>query len=119
MLNTKIDLEINAVSYLLLSSYGKMYIGNNGIEYYNNKNVNDFILIPYDQIEYISAQVLFNRYITRFVIICKNNMKLSFSTRNNKKTLQSIKKYIDGNKLVKSPSFFTVLKNGIKKIIGK
>lgn len=33
MLNTKIDLEINLfVSYLLLSSYGKMYIGNNGMK---------------------------------------------------------------------------------------
>lgn len=85
MLNTKIDLEIDAVSYLRLSSYGKMIIGNNGIEYYNKKIINDFILIPYNEIKYISAQVWFNRYITRFVIVCNNDMKLSFQQEKTRK----------------------------------
>ena len=45
-LNKKVDLTINATSYLGMANYGKVLVGDEAFEYYNDKNVNDYIQIP-------------------------------------------------------------------------
>ncbi|WP_155730330.1 DUF956 family protein, partial [Streptobacillus moniliformis] len=52
-------------------SYGKVLVGDKSFEYYNDRNVNDYIQIPWEEVEYIAAQVFFKRWITRFVIFTK------------------------------------------------
>lgn len=118
-LNTKVDLTIDGSSFLGINSYGKVMIGDNAFEYYNSRNVSDYIQIPWTEIDSIYAQVFFNKFITRFVIITKGNLKLSFSTRDNKKTLRAVSKYISKDKMYKSDTFFKVILRGIKKIFGK
>lgn len=118
-LNTEIEFSIKCISYMGISSYGKMYIGNKGIEFFNDKNIKDFILIPWQEVDYISASVLFGKYINRFSIFTKSNGHFDFSTRNNKKTLQAINKYIVSDKMLRSPSFFGVIIKGIKKLFKK
>lgn len=111
-LNTKVDLTISATSYLGIPNYGKILIGDNAFEYYNDKNVNDYIQIPWVEIDYISASVLFGKYINRFVIFTKKNGKYSFSAKNNKLLLRTMRKYISPNNMFKSDTFLKVVKIG-------
>ncbi|VWL85405.1 DUF956 family protein [Oceanivirga miroungae] len=115
-INTEIDYSIKCISYLGISSYGKMYIGNMGIEFFNDKNIKDFILIPWTEVEYISASVIFGRYINRFSVFTKKNGHFEFSTRDNKKTLKAMNKYISSEKLLRSPSFLGYVSKFLKKI---
>ena len=47
-LNKKVDLTINATSYLGMANYGKVLVGDEAFEYYNDKNVNDYIHLSTD-----------------------------------------------------------------------
>ena len=114
-LNTKVDLTIKANSYLGLPKYGKVMIGDKAFEFYNDRNVNDYIQIPWSEVSCVIASLWFGKYITRFGL--KTNKGIfTFSTRNNKHSLQVVKKYIDPNKIVRSLSFFDVMKQGIKNL---
>lgn len=101
-LNKKVDLHIKA-SYLKgLTTSGHVLIGDEAFEYYNEKNVADYIQIPYGQIELITASVIFNKFINRFAIHTKKDGDFVFSTRNNKKTLKALSKYLPDEKLRRS-----------------
>ncbi len=115
-LNTKVDLTISATSFLGIPTYGKVMIGDKAFEYYNDKNVNDYIQIPWIEIDYIAASVIFKKYINRFVIFTKKNGKYSFSAKNNKLLLRTICKYIPSEKMVKSDTFLKVVKVGFLSI---
>ncbi|WP_064590997.1 DUF956 family protein [Streptobacillus moniliformis] len=116
-LSSKIDLTINASFFSGITSYGKVLVGDKSFEYYNDRNVNDYIQIPWEEVEYIAAQVFFKRWITRFVIFTKRNGKFSFSTKDNKKTLKVVSNYIDKSKMVKSKTFLEVIILGFKRLI--
>ncbi len=45
-LNTKVDLTINATSYLGMADYGKIMIGDKGFEFYNDRDARKFVQIP-------------------------------------------------------------------------
>ncbi len=116
-LNTKVDLTISATSYLGISNYGKVMIGDKAFEYYNDRNVEDYIQIPWEEVDYIAASVLFGgKWISRFAIFTKENSHFSFSTRDNKKTLRAVNQYIESDKLVRSITFMQVIKRGIKSL---
>lgn len=116
-MNTKVDLTIKATSYLSLASYGHIMIGNQAFEYYNEKNIHDYIQIPWEEVECIIVSVLFNgKWLPRFSLVTKNNGQFIFSTRNNKQTLKTINRYIDANKIVRSLTFLQVFKRGILSI---
>ncbi|WP_282926302.1 DUF956 family protein [Helcococcus kunzii] len=115
-LNTEVSFTTKATSYLRLSSYGNVIIGNKAFEFYNEKNPNDFIQIPWDEIDHISASVIFKKWISRFAIFTKHNGHFTFSTRNNRRTLQEVKKYFDENKMLKSMSILKYIKTKIFKL---
>lgn len=116
-LNTKVDLTISGTSYMGLSSYGKIIIGDKAFEFYNDRNVEDYIQIPWEEIDYISASViLWGKRISRFAIFTKENGYFTFSTRDNKKTLRAVNQYIESNRLLRSMSFIQVVKRGIQSI---
>ena len=117
--NTKVDFTIKATSMMGLTTYGDVMIGDKAFEFYNEKNVQDFIQIPYEEIDRIEASVLFNKKISRFVIFTKNNMHFTFSTRDNIKTLREVKKYVREEKLLRSLNFLDVIKIGIKSLFRK
>ena len=116
-LNTKVDLTINATSYLGMASYGKVLVGDKAFEFYNDKNVSDYIQIPWEEVTCVMASVIFKgKWIPRFALVTKDNGNFIFSTRDNKKTLRAIRNYVDPKNMVKSLSFFQVLSRGIKAI---
>lgn len=116
-LNTKVDLTVKATSYLGLANYGEVMVGDKAFEFYNEKNIRDYIQIPWEEVDYIMASVMFKgKWIPRFAIETKNNGRFTFSTRHNKALLRSVNQYISSERLVRSLSFFQVIQRGIKNI---
>lgn len=116
-LNTKVDLAVKATSYLGLPSYGKVMIGDKAFEFYNERNVKDYIQIPWEEVDYVVASlILKGKWIPRFAIMTKKNGNYTFSTRENKALLRTMKKYVDANHIVRSLGFFDVIKRGVKNL---
>ena len=115
--NSSVDLTIKATSFAGMGTYGSLMVGNAALEFYNERNVEDYVQIPWDEIEGIAAEVLFGgRIIPRFVVVTKQSGNFSFSTRDNKKVLRAIREYVPEQNIVRSPSFFDVIRLGVRRI---
>lgn len=80
-LNSKVDLTIKATSFAGLSTNGNVMVGNKAFEFYNERNVEDCIQIPWDTIDRVEASVLFNKSISRFVIFINEKTYFTFYKR--------------------------------------
>ncbi len=129
-LNTKVDFSIKATSMRGLTTYGdimvgdkafefyNIMVGDKAFEFYNERNLRDFVQIPWQEVDRVEASVLFNKKIARFVIFTKDKNHFTFSTRDNKKTLRAVNQYIPGDRLLRSLSFFDVIKSGANSLVG-
>ena len=115
--NSSVDLALKATSFQGLTTYGNVMVGNAAFEFYNEKNPEDYIQIPWDQVDYVAAEVLPGKKIARFAIFTKENGHFSFSTRDNKATLRAMRAYIPEDRLQRSPSFADVMKAGAKSLL--
>lgn len=113
--NKRIDLTIKAKHLQGFTSSGQVMIGDQAFEYYNERNPRDYIQIPWDEVDLITAEVIFKKKIPRFAIHTKQNGDFIFTTMDNKKTLQAINKYIPGDRLRKSLSLIDYIKRAFKK----
>ena len=118
-LNSKVDLTIKATSFAGLSTNGNVMVGNKAFEFYNERNVEDCIQIPWDTIDRVEASVLFNKSISRFVIFINEKTYFTFSTKDNKKTLRAIREYVPADRMLRSLSFWDVSKRGLMYIPNK
>ena len=110
-INTKADLVMDGTSYQGLNSYGKIMIGDKGFEYYNNRNKGDYIQIPWTEVDYVIASVMFKgKKIPRFAIQTKRNGTYSFSAKDPKKLLRAVNQYVADDRMVRSLSLFDVIK---------
>ncbi|MBX4224188.1 DUF956 family protein [Enterococcus faecium] len=116
-INTKVDLTINATSYLGIAEYGKIMIGDKGFEFYNERDARKFVQIPWEEVDYVIASVMFKgKWIPRFAIQTKRNGTYSFSSDKPKMVLKAIREYVEPSHMVKSLSLVDVIKRGIKGI---
>ena len=115
--NSSVDLAIKATSFQGLTTYGDVMVGNAAFEFYNERNPEDYIQIPWDQVDYVAAEVLPGKKIARFAIFTKENGHFSFSTRDNKATLRAMRAYVPEDRLQRSPSFAHVMKAGAKSLL--
>ncbi|WP_296129806.1 DUF956 family protein [uncultured Anaerococcus sp.] len=113
--NSRVDLKIKANLLGGLLSRGDLLIGNKAIEYYNERDVRDFIQIPYKEIKLITASVILDKKISRFVIHTKANGDFIFNTKDNKKVLRAINKYLPDDKLRKSLTIMDYVKKIFKR----
>ena len=101
-LNTKTDFVIKG-SYLGgLDAYGQIMIGDRAFEFYNDRNVAQFIQVPWEDIDYIAASVYMKKYIPRFVIRTTEGQMYTFGSRDSRKLLSHCRKYLPDDKLVHS-----------------
>ena len=114
--NTKVDLAIKATSLSGVGTYGDVMIGDVAFEFYNERNPEDYIQIPWTEIDYVAAEVLGKRTIPRFAIFIKGGAHFNFSTRYNRKTLRAMREYLGEDKLLRSRNFVEVCKAGIVSI---
>ena len=116
-INTKVDLVIDATAFTGLTDYGKIMIGDRGFEFYHARDTRKFVQIPWEEIDYVIASVMFKgKWIPRYAIQTKKNGTYTFSSKEPKKVLRAIRKYVDPSRMVQSLSFFDVVKRGVKSI---
>lgn len=111
--NTKIEYQVKATSMHGLTTYGDVLVGDRAFEFYNDKNPEDYIQIPWDEVDYITAEVLPRKFIARFAIFTKVNGHYTFSTRNNKATLRAVREHVPADRMLKSLNFFQIVGHGV------
>ena len=114
-LNTKVDLVVAATAFTGLTDYGKIMIGDKAFEFYNSRDSRKFIQIPWEEVDYVIASVLLKgKWIPRYAIQTKKNITYTFSSKDAKKVLRAIRKYVQPNHMVRSLGFFDVVKRAVK-----
>ncbi len=114
--NTKVDYNCKATSLQGLSTYGDVLVGDRAFEFYNEKNPQDYIQIPWDEVDHVSASVVFGKRVTRFAIFTRESGHFTFSTRDNKATLRAVREYVGAECMVRSASFIEVVGAGLARI---
>lgn len=91
-MNTKVDYTVAATSYLGMANYGKVMIGDKAFEFYNEKNLKDYIQIPWEEIDYVMASVNFKgKWIPRFAIVTKQKRKVYIFNKRQQGDIESSK----------------------------
>lgn len=117
-LNTKVDLITNATSYLGIAEYGKIMIGDKGFEFYNERDARKFVQIPWEEVDYVIASVMFKgKWIPRFAIRTKRHGTYYFSAKYPKNVLRAVRNYVDPRCMVHSLGVFDVFKRGVKNFV--
>ena len=110
-INTRVDLTANATWFRGIASYGKIMIGDRAFEFYNERNVEDYVQIPWKEVTYVVADVHFKgKYIPRFEIRTKSNGKFIFAARKPKEVLRAMRKYVPADHMRKALSMWQQLK---------
>lgn len=118
--NTKVEYTVRASMFAGLTTYGSMMAGDRALEYYNEKNVEDYIQIPWEEIDHVAASVMFGgRLIPRFAVFTRSNGHFSFSTRDNKAMLRVIRDHIGNENVVRSATFFGVIRAGLSGLLNR
>ncbi|WP_373897841.1 DUF956 family protein [Haloimpatiens sp. FM7315] len=119
-LNTKVDFVTDATSFTGIANYGKIMIGDKGFEFYNSRDLNKYIQIPWIEVDYVIASVfLKGKWIPRYAVQTKKSGTYSFASKDAKKVLRVVRKYVDANRLVCSLSFLDVVKRWMKSKLKK
>ncbi|WP_137625279.1 DUF956 family protein [Lactiplantibacillus pingfangensis] len=114
-LNTKVDMVVDGNSHLGLTDYGKIMIGDHGFEFYDNRNAKNYIQIPWKEVDVVIVSVMFKgRWIPRYGFRTKKNGTYTFSSKQPRKVLREVRKYIKPDHIVRSLTFFDVLKRAFK-----
>ena len=115
-LNTKSDLVVEGTSHLGLTDYGKIMVGDKGFEFYDDRDVSNYIQIPWTEVKQVVVSVMFGgKWIPRYAIETKKNGMFTFSSRDPKRVLRAIRAYIKPEHIVKSLTFFQVVRRAFKR----
>ena len=108
-LNSTVELTTTGVSYLGMGGkVGKFLLGNKGLEFYSNANVEDYIQIPWENIEKIGANVSRNK-VSRHFEVFTDKGKFLFASKDSGKILKVARQHIGNNKVVRMLTLVQVL----------
>ena len=108
-LNTKVDLVMEGTSFMKMNCYGKIMIGDRGFEFYDDRNVHDYIQIPWDEVTYVVCGVVFGgRWIPRFSVR---------TARKPKVLLRAVREHIPADHIVRSLTFTQRIVRDVKSIM--
>ena len=108
-MNSKVifSTKANSLSGIFGNKNGNILIGNKAFEFYNARNPEDYIQIPWDEIEKVRAQLFFkDRYIRGFFIDTKNSGTYNFVVSEAGKSLKIMRDFIGNEKLSEVNLFF-------------
>lgn len=116
-LNSRADVVEKAVYHHGNGTYGQIMVGNKAFEFYGN-NVNHYLQIPWNDVcQVIASTYLKGKYIPRYAVKTKQGEMYIFSSKDPKKILRICRDHIGADHIVRSLTFFQVLKRNIKRII--
>lgn len=108
-LNSTVELTTTGVSYLGMGGkVGKFLLGNKGLEFYSNVNVEDYIQIPWENIEKIGANVSRNK-VSRHFEVFTDKGKFLFASKDSGKILKVARQHIGNDKVVRMLTLVQVL----------
>ncbi|GEK27991.1 DUF956 family protein [Furfurilactobacillus siliginis] len=119
-LNSKVELVANATSYMSMSNYGKIMVGDAAFEFYNDRDTTKYVQIPWDEVTYVVAAVVFNgRWIPRFTLQTKHNGSYRFSSRKPKAVLRAIRNHVDPDHVVRALPLHKMIVRDVKNIVNR
>ena len=120
-LNTQVDFTAKATAFHGINTYGVVMVGDRGIEYYNERTLQDFIQIPWEEINYIVADVAFGgKWIPRFEVQTFHNGNYRFSAgKDTKPLLRACREHVPADHMTRALSAGQKLSRGLKARLGK
>ena len=104
-MNTKVlyTTKANTLNGMFGNKNGNILVGNNAFEFYNSRNPEDYIQIPWNEIIRVRAQLFFkDKYIRGFFIDTKNAGTYNFVVKNAGKTLKTMRDFLGNEKIVRN-----------------
>lgn len=104
-MNTKVlfTTKANSLNGMFGNKNGDVLIGDNAFEFYNSRNPEDYIQIPWNEIIRVRAQLFFkDKYIRGFFIDTKNAGTYNFVVKNAGKTLKTMRDFLGNEKIVRN-----------------
>ena len=115
-LNSVAEFSCSGVSYHgITPTVGKIMLGDKGFEYYNDKNIQDFIQIPWGNIEQAGANV-HGRRVSRHFEIYTDSGKFLFSSKQSGKILKIIREHIGNENVIRLRTMIQVIIFRFKKL---
>lgn len=114
-LNSRVELLAEGTSFLSLNSYGKILIGDRGFEFYDNRDPNNYIQIPWKEVDYVVASIFFGgHWIPRFAIRTRGQGQYIFAAKHPKAVLRAIREHVPADHLVRALTVTQTLSRGLK-----
>ena len=110
-MNTKLDFKTkaNSLNGGFGGKSGEILVGNKAFEFYNSRNPEDYIQIPWDEIDKVRAQIYFkDKYIRGFFIDTKRAGSFNFVVTEAGKTLKIMRNYLGNDKIVRNKPILTL-----------
>ena len=104
-MNTKVlfTTKANSLNGMFGNKNGDVLVGDNAFEFYNSRNPEDYIQIPWNEIIRVRAQLFFkDKYIRGFFIDTKNAGTYNFVVKNAGKTLKTMRDFLGNEKIVRN-----------------
>lgn len=115
--NTKVlyTTKANFLSGIFGNKNGDILVGDKAFEFYNGRNPEDYLQIPWEEIRLVRAQIYFkDKYIRGFFIDTEKNGTFNFVVKNAGKTLKTMREFLGNEKIVRNKQVFS-LKNIFRK----
>ena len=118
-LNKTVEFHTTGVAYLGVGGkVGKILVGNAAFEFYADANVEDYIQIPWQEIDQIGANVS-GRKISRHFEIYTRESKFLFASKDSGKILKIAREHLGNDKIVKLPTLIQTITAKIKNLFAK
>ena len=118
-LNKVVDIQTTGTSYLSISGkVGKFLVGDQALEFYADRNVEDYIQIPWSSIHQIGANVS-GRKVSRHFEVFTDKGKFLFASKDTGKILKIARQHIGNEKVVKLPTLMQTIGQFFKNLFAK
>ena len=118
-LNKTVEFHTTGVSYLGVGGkVGKMLLGNASFEFYADTNVENYIQIPWAEIEQVGANVRGHKISRHFEIFTKES-KFLLASKDSGKILKIAREKLGNDKVVKLPTLLQTMGQKIKNLFAK
>ena len=112
--------KANCLTGSIGNKHGDVMVGDKAFEFYNFRNPEDYIQIPWTEVDKVRAQMFFrDKYIRGFFIDTKSAGSFNFIVKNSGKCLKEMREFIGNDKIVRNKpilSLKNLFKNSFLKI---
>lgn len=117
--NKTVELQTSGISYLGMGGkVGKFLIGDKALEFYADANVEDYIQIPWENVQQIGANVSGN-HISRHFQVFTDSGKFLFASKDSGKILKEAREHLGNEKIVKLPTLLQTIGSFFRNLFAK